>query len=159
MNKFEKIEFRKLNEIPENEFNQIKKIWKVSFNQENLNDLIHPEYTIIVTIKTEKIVAIAFILFPTSELLKSSDMYLNIQKQGVTDNDSYIYNFCVKKTNRRTGYGKLLLENCHQYISKIKNKVILFVENENIPAICLYNKFGYSVHIATPSGFIMKKKL
>ena len=40
-----------------------------------------------------------------------------------------------------------------------KKKIILFVENGNIPAVRLYNNFGYIVHRATPTGFIMEKNL
>ena len=54
----------------------------------------------------------------------------------------------------------MLLQTCHDYLTKLKKQnIILFVEQGNIPAICLYNKFGYKVYRATPGGFIMEKNL
>jgi ribosomal protein S18 acetylase RimI-like enzyme len=177
MNKFEHtietiIEFKKFNEISYKDMKQIKKIWKKSFDKKANDTIYLLEKTIIVTIKTKKklnkdqevkenIVAISFLLFPTVDLLTSNDdIYFNIKLQGVTENDCYLYNLCVKKRKRKNGYAKLILQKCHEYVTLLcKNKIILFVENGNIPAIHLYNNFGYNVHRSTPTGFIMEKNL
>jgi ribosomal protein S18 acetylase RimI-like enzyme len=165
MNKFELnefiIDFRKVNEISDEDMKQIKKLWTISFNKKTLDVLEYNEKTIIVTIKTnKKIIAISFLLFPTIDLLNSQEtIYSNIKLQGVTENDCYLYNLCVKKRKQKNGYGKLILQKCHDYVNIIKKKIILFVENGNMPAIHLYNKFGYNVLKSTPNGFIMEKNL
>ena len=148
MNNFE-LQFRKSNELDDIE--EIKKLWKKSFNKIDDNMYI-TEHTTIVTIKTDKIVALAFLLFPTYDLLCSD--YSNLTQQGITENDCYLYNLCVHKKHRKKGYGKYILEKCHEYASR---KIMLFVENGNTPAIALYNKFHYKVRIATPTGFVMEK--
>ena len=177
MNNFEPIvetiiNFRKFNEISDEDMKQITKIWKTSFDKKANDAIYFLEKTIIATITIKKklnkdqeikknIVAISFLLFPTIDLLNSrEDKYSNIKLQGVTENDCYLYNLCVKKRKRKNGYGKLILQKCHEYVNMIcKKKIILFVENGNIPAVRLYNNFGYIVHRATPTGFIMEKNL
>jgi ribosomal protein S18 acetylase RimI-like enzyme len=156
--------FYKKDELTKEKIQKIKKIWKKSFKKKREDDMELLDKTIIGTIldKNKKIVAISFLLFPTEDLLENSlsQSYKNIKDQGVTKNDCYIYNFCVSKSKRKKGYGKALLIKCHQYIKDLnKNKILLFVEHENIPAICLYNKYEYKVYRATPGGFIMEKNL
>ena len=78
-------------------------------------------------------------------------------KVFVSKDDTFLYNFCIDSKYRKKGYGKKLLEKCHQFIKT--TKVFLFVENNNKPAISLYNKFGYKVTVSMPHGFLMEKKL
>ena len=148
--------------LTSSEKKRIRKIWENSFDKNN-EDMELLDTTIVATVlDKKKIVAISFLLCPTKELLKSAEIksYSNIKEQGVTENDGYLYNFCVSKRKRKNGYGKFLLQECHEYLKRMKKqKLLLFVEHENIPAICLYNKFGYKVHRATPGGFVMKKNL
>ena len=63
---------------------------------------------------------------------------------------------------------KFLLQKCHEYVKSLsndlfgefnKNKILLFVDNGNVPAISMYNNFGYQVQRAMPRGFIMEKNL
>ena len=164
MNKVE-INFRKFDEISNFDIKKIKKILKNSFNKKETDIIDILENTIIVTVKTkeikEKIVAVSFLLCPTFDLLNTqNDIYINIKKQGITENDCYLYNLCVHNKKRKNGYGKIILQKCQDYVSTLlKKKIMLFVENGNIPAICLYNKLGYNVHKSTPNGFIMEKNL
>jgi len=156
--------FYKKDELSKEDIQKIKKIWKKSFKKKREDDMELLDKTIIGTVidENKKIVAISFLLFPTEDLLENSliQSYQNIKEQGVTKNDCYIYNFCVSKSKRKKGYGKALLIKCHEYIKYLnKYKILLFVEHENIPAICLYNKYEYKVYRATPSGFIMEKNL
>jgi ribosomal protein S18 acetylase RimI-like enzyme len=156
--------FYKKDELTIEEIKKIKKIWKKSFKKKEEDDMELLDTTIIGTISDENkiIVAISFLLFPTEDLLKNSliQSYTNIKEQGVTKNDCYLYNLCVSKSKRKKGYGNSLLIKCHEYIKLLnKNKIILFVEHGNIPAILLYNKNEYKVYRATPGGFIMEKNL
>ena len=156
--------FYKKDNITNEEFKQIKKIWKKSFKKKEEDDLELLDTTIILSIVDEnkKIVAVSFLLLPTEDLLKNSliESYANMKEQGVTHNDCYLYNLCVLKSKRRKGYGNSLLIKCHEYIKFLnKNKIILYVEHGNIPAILLYNKHEYKVYRSTPCGFIMEKNL
>jgi ribosomal protein S18 acetylase RimI-like enzyme len=156
--------FYKNDELDKEKIKQIKKIWKKSFKKKEEDDMELLDTTIVGTIVDEnkKIVAISFLLCPTEDLLKNSSIqsYTNIKEQGVTKNDCYLYNFCVSKSKRKKGYGNSLLIKCHEYIKLLnKNKILLFVEHGNIPAILLYNKNEYKVYRATPGGFIMEKNL
>jgi len=150
-------------EITSSNKNKIRELWEKSFRKNSNDDMELLDTTIVGFIcENNKIVAMSFLLCPTKEQLSLDEpkSYSNIKEQGVTPNDCYIYNFCVSKSKRKKGYGKFLLQECHSYLSGIKKqKVLLFVEHGNIPAICLYNKFGYKVHRATPGGFIMEKNL
>lgn len=151
-------------DLTEKEKKIIRKLWEKSFDKKSDEDMELLNTTTVATAIDEKnnIVAISFLLCPTKELLTSSKIksYSNIKEQGVTENDCYLYNFCVSKIKRKKGYGKFLLEKCHKHLKYLKRqKVLLFVEHGNIPAICLYNKFGYKVHRSTPGGFIMEKNL
>lgn len=151
-------------DLSKREKKRIRKIWEKSFDKKEDEDMELLDTTIVAAVLDEnkKINAISFILCPSKELLESSDIksYSNIKEQGVTENDCYVYNFCVTKQKRKKGYGKFLLKKCHEYLRVLKKqKVLLFVEHGNIPAICLYNKFGYKVHRATPGGFVMEKNL
>jgi len=152
------------NNLRPSEKKRIRKLWEKSFDKRSDDDMELLDTTIVATALDEKkrIVAISFLLCPTKELLNSTDIksYSNIKEQGVTENDCYLYNFCVSKRKRKKGYGKFLLEKCHEYLKNLKKKrILLFVEHGNIPAICLYNKFEYKVHRATPGGFVMEKNL
>jgi len=157
------IKFLTLQNITSNDITQIRKLWIDSFDKKSSDDIELLDTTIVgIIYENNKIVAISFLLCPTDKQLNSNKLkyYSNIKEQGVTSNDCYIYNFCVSKNKQKQGYGKMLLQNCHDYLKKLKKqKIILFVEKGNIPAIFLYNKFEYKVHMATPSGFIMEKNL
>lgn len=147
------ITFYKKDELTKEMFDEILVIWQKSFNKVD-TDIGLLDTTIVGIILDEnKIVAITFLLVPDLKSLNS-----NIKEQGVTENDCYIYNFCVLESERKKGYGQDLLIKCHEYIKCLnKQNTLLFVEDGNIPAICLYNKYEYKVHRATPNGFIMKK--
>lgn len=151
--------FISLNKLSQKENLEINKIFSESFKENN--DIGFEEDAVIgiVSDKKNKIIAISFLLFPTDDKLKNlkTKSYANIRQQGVTQNDCYMYNFCVIKEERKKGIGNFLLKKCHEYVKQQKKqKIILYVKNDNTPAIYLYNKFGYNVHIAAPGGFIMK---
>ena len=100
MNNFEPIvetiiNFRKFNEISDEDMKQITKIWKTSFDKKANDAIYFLEKTIIATITIKKklnkdqeikknIVAISFLLFPTIDLLNSrEDTYSNIKQQSL----------------------------------------------------------------------------
>jgi ribosomal protein S18 acetylase RimI-like enzyme len=156
------IKFFNKKNISEKHLLQIKKLWIKIFNKkENDNIELLDETIVGVVLFNNNIIAISFLLCPSKNLLNSDiESYSNIKEQGVTENDCYIYNLCVNEDYRKKGYSKKLLEECHNYLISIgKQKIILFVDNGNIPAICLYNKFGYKVRMATPGGFVMEKNI
>ena len=156
------IRFFKKKELSKKHSVQIRKLWIKTFDKKEDDDMELLDGTIVGTILLkDKVIAISFLLCPSEKLLNSENKsYTNIKEQGVSNKDCYLYNFCIHEDYRKKGYGKRLLQQCHDYISNIrKQKVILFVEHGNIPAICLYNKFEYKVHMATPCGFVMEKNL
>jgi len=159
--------FVKKDEVDEEQLVVIKEMWEQSFGHgEDVGPMGLLDETIIGILvedsrECEEIIAISFLLNPTNELLDSDNIYYtNVKLQGVTENDFYLYNFCVAEKKKKKGYGTFLLEECEKYVKSLnKNKIILFVKNKNIPAISLYNKFHFKVQRATPDGFIMEKNL
>ena len=136
---------------------EIKEIFDHFFKDKNINIL--DETVICILTLNKKIISFLCIL-SLSDFNSNNSYCENIKKQGVSINDSYIYNVCVHKDYCRKGYGKKILEYSHDYIkNNKKDNILLFVDNGNIPAICLYNKYNYKVLMATPSGFVMKKIL
>lgn len=152
-------------DITKSDKKQIRELWEKSFEKNEDDDMELIDSTVVIVIEENKnIRAMSFLLLPTREHFSNENLniksYENIKEQGVSEDDCYIYNFCVSKENRKKGIGKFLLEKCHQYANEMKKEnVFLFVEQGNIPAICLYNKFKYQVHRAAPNGFILKKYL
>ncbi len=154
------VKFFKKNELSDKLSLEVQEIWEESFGGEIEMGLLDETIIGILFVK-EEIVSILFLLNPSKELLDSDNKYYtNIKLQGVTEKDFYLYNLCVTKKQRKKGYGKLLLQNSHKYVKSLNiNKILLFVDNGNVPAISMYNKFGYSVQRAMPNGFIMEKNL
>lgn len=151
------ITFYKGNELTENEKKKIVNFCKEPFKKETK---IFNE-NIIGTLKNNiKIIGIVFLL-PEINFLKNDnkDLYNNLIKQGVKDGDCYLYNFCILKEERKKGHGFKLLEECHKYLKNKCKNIFLFVESKNPGAIYLYNKAKYKVHMASPTGFIMKNNL
>jgi len=156
------IKFFNKKNILEKHLLQIKNLWIKIFSKKENDDMELLDETIVgAVLFNNNIIAISFLLCPSEKLLNSDiKQCSNIKEQGVTENDCYLYNLCVNEDYRKKGYSKKLLEECHNYLVSIgKQKIILFVDNGNIPAICLYNTFGYKVRMATPSGFIMEKNI
>ena len=59
-------------------------------------------------------------------------------------NDADIMNIVVKKSKRKSGIGSLLLKNIIELCKKLNiSTLFLEVNEENIPAISLYKKFGF----------------
>lgn len=152
------VKFFKKDDLVEKD--RVKEIWEESFGEEIEMGLLDETIIGMLFVK-EEIVSILFLLNPPKELLDSDNKYYtNIKLQGVTEKDFYLYNFCVCKKQRKKGYGKLLLQKCHEYVKSLDiDKILLFVDNGNVPAISMYNNFGYIVQRAMPNGFIMEKNL
>jgi ribosomal protein S18 acetylase RimI-like enzyme len=127
------ITFYKKDEIPE-KLENLTILLKRSFDTIDLVD------DVIIGLLEEKEIIGAVCLLPNHK--------------DLTDDDCYLYNFCIREEDRGKGYGKRLLAEAEKYIKK---NIYLFVKKENVPAIRLYNKCKYSVHQANPTGFIMKK--
>ena len=154
------LEILNSNEISKIDMENIIKIWSNSFNIQNESSMsLLEETSLLILKKNKEIIGFLFFLFLTRESLESNkDIYINLKKQKVSENDCYIYNLCIKEENRKNGYASLLLNKISEYSSS-KKKIILFVEKGNIPAIKLYNKLNYSVKLATPNGFVMEKNI
>ncbi len=61
------------------------------------------------------------------------------------DDSADIEDIVIKKSDRKKGYGKVLLEIALTEIKKEKvKKIFLEVRENNIPAINLYEKFGFN---------------
>lgn len=80
--------------------------------------------------------------------------------------ESDIMNIVTKKTYRNQGIGTLLLENLISLSKKLNLKTLsLEVSEENLPAIHLYQKFGFESlgvrknYYQDKNGYIMTKKL
>ena len=149
-------------ELSKKHLKQIRKLWAKTFNKKDNDDMELLDETVVATILFEEnIIAISFLLCPSEKMLNSKiKSYSNIKEQGVSKDDCYLYNFCVHENHRKKGLSKRLLQECHDYLSnRGKQTIILFVDHDNIPAICLYNKFKYRVYMATPGGFVMEKNL
>lgn len=149
-------------ELSNKHITQIRKLYIKAFDKKENDDMELLDETIVGAILfKDNVIAISFLLCPSKILLESKiKSYSNIKEQGVTKYDCYLYNFCVHEDYKKKGYGKRLLQECHDHVMNIgRQKVILFVDHGNLPAICLYNKFGYKVHMATPGGFVMEKNL
>lgn len=149
--------FKKGNKLTKNEKKKIVNFCKEPFKKETK---IFNE-NIIGTLKNNiKIIGIVFLL-PEIIFLKNDnkELYNNLIKQGVKDDDCYLYNFCILKEERKKGYGFKLLDECHKYLKDKYKRIILFVESKNNGAIYLYNKAKYKVHLASTDGFIMKNNL
>lgn len=59
-------------------------------------------------------------------------------------NEADIMNIVVKKSKRKLGIGSLLLKNIIELCKKLNiSTLFLEVNEENIPAISLYKKFGF----------------
>lgn len=143
------------NQISKKKYLELKEIFDTSFDNKKMNILDKTIFCLL--LENQKILSFLCII-STSDLQSDTPYYKNLQTQGLTINDSYIYNVCVHKDYRRNGYAKKILESSHNYIKNMKkDSVFLFVDNGNIPAICLYNKYNYKVHIASLQGFVMKK--
>lgn len=154
------IQFFTKKELPDTIYNKIRELWRTSFTKNEDEDIELLDDTIVsILMYNNNIIGISFILCPSEKNINSTiETYSNIKQQGVTENDCYLYNVCIDSNYRRKGYAELLLHECHKYVSN-KQKSILFVEKDNIPAIKLYIKLNYKVYLATPSGFIMEKNL
>lgn len=59
----------------------------------------------------------------------------------MTVDDTELLRICVKASKRGKGYAKALMEDLISTCSK--DKIFLEVKNTNIPAIALYEKFGF----------------
>ena len=156
------VNFYNKKDLNENQQNQIRTLWEKTFEKTEKDDIGIINETIVGLFKNENnFVGMVFLLSPTIENLSSDiNHFKNIKEQGVSENDCYIYNFCIKEGERKKGLGKFLLSECHEHIKSLgKNNVMLFVEDGNIPAVCMYNKSGYNVYRAGLSGFVMKKNL
>ena len=156
------VKFYNKKDLSNEDCKQIRNLWGKAFDKlEDDMNLIDETTVSLLRNDSQELVGMAFLLNPTKTNLESEILHFkNIKDQGVTENHCYIYNFCITRSEHRKGFGKYLLSECHKYICNLeKNKVMLFVEDGNIPAICLYIKAGYLVHRSGLSGFVMKKNL
>lgn len=154
------ISFYEKKDIDKKLLNKVNIFYNIFFDEDP--DIL--DFTTICLLeKNNNIIGLTCIISPTkndmkkySTSIKIKNYLKNIKEQGVTSDDSYIYNFCIDEKERKKGYASYLLNECHIFLKKMnKRKCFLFVKNKNIPAICLYNKFKYRVHRSTPDGFIM----
>lgn len=85
----------------------------------------------------------------------------------ILPDDTEITNIVTKKTERKKGIGKLLLDRLIYMTKKEKKKIIsLEVNEKNTPAITLYQKFGFQnigkrkkYYNGTDDAIIMSKKI
>lgn len=57
--------------------------------------------------------------------------------------EAHIANIAVKKTLRKNGIGSKLLENLIAEAKKYTSSITLEVNEKNLPAISLYQKYGF----------------
>lgn len=63
------------------------------------------------------------------------------------DNSLYLYSLIVNHSQRGKGYGKSLVEKCHQIAKEKGYKYCLLItDRSNDVAQNLYNKLGYQIH-------------
>jgi len=108
------------------------------------------------------VIGMAFLLLPTEKDYATDCKHFgNVKEQGVrAEKDAYLYNVAIREKDRRKGNARKLLAAVEKEMkSRNKEKLVLFVEVENIGAIALYNNLGYKVTRAAPKGFLMEKCL
>ena len=134
-------DFEKIKKILQEEFDEF---WKPSILKSELESK-NSKY--IVAIENENIVGFAGIL--------------------ITPDDAQITNIVTKKTERKKGIGKLLLDKLIQMAKEIgKNNISLEVNEENFIAINLYKLFEFeevglrkNYYNGTKNAIIMTKKI
>jgi ribosomal protein S18 acetylase RimI-like enzyme len=165
--------FIPFSELKDSYKKQIKILWLQNFC-ENI-DSIQPGTiekkmgvlpgTIVSLLLTEKkrnVIGMSFLLTANQEESYEQGEYKNMKQQGITEEDIYLYNFCIREKDRKKGKSMELMKEIENYCGKNQmnlKKIILFVKKENNPAISLYNKIGYKVKSSTPEGFFMEKNL
>lgn len=81
-------------------------------------------------------------------LLDENNELLSVaQFQGVLGKkEVFLYGFSTSLKERGKGYGKILLEECHNKLKMLEiEKIYLTVDPENIQAINMYEKAGYLI--------------
>lgn len=81
-------------------------------------------------------------------LLDENNELLSVaQFQGVLGKkEVFLYGFSTSLKERGKGYGKILLEECHNKLKLLEiEKIYLTVDPENIQAINMYEKAGYLI--------------
>lgn len=81
-------------------------------------------------------------------LLDENNELLSVaQFQGVLGKkEVFLYGFSTSLKERGKGYGKILLEECHNKLKMLEiEKIYLTVDPENIQAINMYKKAGYLI--------------
>ena len=80
-------------------------------------------------------------------LNESNDLLSVAQFQGVLGKkEVFLYGFSTSLKERGKGYGKILLEECHNKLKMLEiEKIYLTVDPENIQAINMYKKAGYLI--------------
>lgn len=60
------------------------------------------------------------------------------------ENEAYIYGFAIGTSSRGKGYGGIFLEKSKEYMKgKGIERLLLTVDPKNIPAVSLYEKYGF----------------
>jgi predicted acetyltransferase len=79
---------------------------------------------------------------------------------NISWNGYYINNLCVHPKHRRKGNASKLIKDVI-FRAKLENKdhLIMYVSKSNIPAINLYQKYGFHMYQETPKYLIMVKYL
>ncbi|MEM7009259.1 MAG: GNAT family N-acetyltransferase [Thermodesulfobacteriota bacterium] len=80
-------------------------------------------------------------------LILSSQLFDTLYTPHLSENDYYVSVIVVDKQHRNQGYGSSLLRFAIENAKNIGCKrVVLDVDQENNPALSLYNRFGFKIY-------------
>ena len=91
-------------------------------------------------------------------VIKEKDKILGFAGVWISPVDAQITNIVVKKDSRKNGIGSLLLERLIEIAKNAKQEVLRLEVNENNkPAINLYNKYGFEQVGLRKKYYIVRK--